>query len=93
MKEYRVYRQNNGGTPFCLRTLQTLSEAKRYIYNCIANYEELHYFYYVDNDFFDNKYSIGLKGLFYFQIQERDVSAWSITNEKKDLKNNIIYFK
>lgn len=50
--------------------------------------------YFVDNDFFDNQYTMSLQ-LKYFCIKERDVTEWSNYSEvQSHLKDNnkIIYF-
>ena len=48
--------------------------------------------YFVDNDFFNNKYNISTK-LRYFCIRVRDVTDWEKYSEEKEIcQSNIIYF-
>ena len=57
--------------------------------------EERKRIYYVDNDFFENKYNIGIQSSKYFCIKEREVSEWTTYNEQKKTskeKNNILIF-
>ena len=49
--------------------------------------EERHRTYYVDNDFFENKYSLGSQEK-YFSIIERTVSVWEkYAEDKNNIKN------
>lgn len=50
--------------------------------------EERHRPYYVDNDFFENKYS-HISNLKYICLQVREVSEWSKYSEEKAVQNNL----
>lgn len=55
-KEYAIYCIYNGGTPFILHTYKSLQEAKLQIYNMAYNEIDHNRIFYVDNDFYENKY-------------------------------------
>lgn len=48
----------------------------------ISGFDQRGKIYYIDNDFFDNKYPLGLQTI-YYQIQERDVTEWKKYSEDK----------
>lgn len=56
MKEYCIYCQISSGKPFILETFDNIDVAKISLYNIVSLEEERGRPYYVDNDFFDNKY-------------------------------------
>ena len=97
-KEYCIYIKNGLGSPYIISPYSSFSEALSAL-NIMVDYEEeLNHFYYVDNDFFNNRYPASMYGK-YFCIQERTVSKWSkyesfISNKnQKNKKDNIIFFK
>lgn len=93
MKEYCIYCIWNGGEPFILDTFKTLDSAKVKLLDMISLEEERQRPYFVDNDFFINKYSYAGR-LKYFCIKERNVTEWEkYSKEKSDIenKNKIIY--
>lgn len=98
-KEYAILCIYNGGKPFRIHTFDNLTNAKIQLYEMIQLEEERKRIYYVDNDFFDNKYQIGLQGSKYFCIQERKISKWKkygIENKNTNEKNkngNVLIFR
>ena len=69
--------------------------AKQQLYEMIQLEEERGRHYFVDNDFFDNKYPNNLN-LKYYCIKVRDVSEFSKYSEEEHLtkeKNKIVYFQ
>ena len=65
--------------------------------NIISVEEERGRFYYVDNDFYDNKYPPNMFGK-YFGIMERNVTEWIkhksvAAKDSKDKNNKIIMFR
>lgn len=95
MKEYAILIKQGTGNSYILGTYPDISSAKRAIIN-LANYEEeKNKMYFVDNDFFDNKYSYIGNGLKYMCIKEREVTDWIKYNECNDDKkfSNIFYLK
>lgn len=97
-KEYTILCIYGRGQPFYLRDYKTLESAKSALYEIILTEEKRKRVYYVDNDFFENKYQIGLQAQKYFCIQEREVTEWKKSysqNINKHCKNqnNVIMFK
>lgn len=94
MKQYGIYIRQGSGTPYMIHFYDNIYSAKQKLYEMIQLEEERQRPYFVDNDFFDNKYSL-VGNLKYFLIKERDVSDWEnyseeVTKMKND--NKIIYF-
>ena len=91
-KEYCIYCRYNGGTPFILRTYNTFEAARIKLMEMIDLEEERNRPYFVENNFFKNKYNVNIRGK-YFVIKEREVSGWIVCDENINMKNNnIIYF-
>lgn len=70
-----------------------IDNAKTKLYEMIQLEEERQRPYFVDNDFFYNKYNISIK-LKYYCIKEREVSEWNNYSEeksKKEKNNKVIY--
>lgn len=94
MKEYSIYVRQGNASPYIVSSYKNLDGAKMALYNMIALEEKYQRPYYVDNDFFNNKYVQAVK-LRYFCIREREVTEWVKCCEgkkKKSGKNNILYF-
>lgn len=98
-KEYSILCIYNRGKPFILDTFDNIEAAKLKLYEMIQFEEERKRIYFVDNDFFNNKYQIGLQGSKYFCIQERSITKWKKyeigkVNKKSNNQNgNILIFK
>lgn len=91
-KEYCIYCRYNGGTPFILKTFNSFEAAKIKLMEMIILEEERNRPYYVENNFFQNKYVANITGK-YFAIKEREISDWVVYDANKNIKNkNIIYF-
>lgn len=93
MKEYCIYCIWNGGQPFILDTFKSLETAKFRLYDMISLEEERNRPYFVDNDFFDNKYNYVVRSK-YFCIKERKVTEWEKYSEEEtkiENKNKIFY--
>lgn len=103
MKEYVILQQINNGCPWHTVTYKTFEEAHKILLFLTEELEYKRKPFYVDNEFYENKYMLGLPNQRYFQIQFRDVSDWvSVDQEnnfvknnvrKKNNQNNILYFK
>lgn len=93
MKEYCIYQRINSGEPFIIHIFKDINSAKLKLYELINIEEERGRFYFVDNDFFDNKYIYNLKGM-YFCIKEREVTEYTKYCENNILSSNIsnLYF-
>ena len=98
-QEYSILCIYNRGIPFILDTFDNIEVAKLKLYDMIQLEEERKRVYFVDNDFFDNKYQIGLQSSKYFCIQEREITKWKkyeIGKRNKNNKNkngNVLIFK
>ena len=90
MKEYTIYFRNGSAKPYTLSTYKSLESAKIKLYDIIQTEIERKRPFYVDNDFFDNKYNLG-SNLFYICILEREVKEWQKFSETKKNKNKITY--
>lgn len=85
MKEYSILIICNGGYPYILGSYETFSSAKTALMNMISDFDYRKKIYYIDNDFFDNKYPAGLPNSRYYQIQEREVTEWKKYEEYESL--------
>lgn len=92
IKEYCLYCIYRSGKPFILNTYSDFISAKFHLYDIINTEEERNRIYYVDNNFFNNKYNSNINGK-YFCIKERNVSEWKKVNKVEDFQNNILLFK
>lgn len=93
MKEYCIYCIWNGGKPFIQGTYKTLERAKDCLYDMISLEEERGRQYFVDNDFYQNKYCY-VGRLKYYCIKEREITEWKKYSEEEidiENKNKIIY--
>ncbi len=78
-----------------IHVYKDITSAKLKLYDMISLEEQRGRPYFVDNDFFDNKYSYCTK-LKYFCIKEREVSEFTKYSEEENKKrenNKIIYFQ
>ena len=93
MQEYTIKIKCNGGTPYFLYNYKSFNECYAHLIDMIILEEERGRPYFVDNNFFNNKYK-NCTNLKYFKILVRDVSEWFDydENNSKNEKNNIIYF-
>ena len=95
MKQYGIYIRCNGGTPYMIHFYDNILSAKQKLYDMIQLDEDRGRAYFVDNDFFFNKYNCNLN-LKYYCIKERDVSEFTNYSEQKNNtneKDKIIYFQ
>lgn len=56
MKEYCIYVRQGSGTPYVLKTYPDIISAKRAVDRLVELEEERNRMYFVDNDYFYNKY-------------------------------------
>ena len=95
MKEYCIYVRQGSGMPYILKTYPDIISAKRCVQRLVDLEEERNRMYFVDNDYFYNKYCYA-GNLKYICIQVREVTEWTKYDESKYINknnNNIIYFK
>lgn len=95
MKEYSIYIRQGNGRPYTIGTYNSIYDAQIALGNMVRLEEERQKPYYVDNDFWDNKYSL-VSNLRYFCIKEREVTEWQVycesNVEEENENSNIIYF-
>ncbi len=93
MKEYGIYIRQGEGKPYILQTFNDIDLAKIKLYEILYFEEQRKKPYFVDNDFFHNKYNIATR-LKYYCIQEREVTEWKKYSEKNKMtQSNIIFLK
>ncbi len=93
MREYTIYIRQNSAKPYMIHFFDNIDSAKLKLYEMIALEEERGRPYFVDNNFFVNKYHMAGK-LKYYCIKEREVSEWKKYSEEENLNinnNRIIY--
>lgn len=94
MKQYGIYIRQGSGRPYMIHFYDNIDSAKQKIYEMIQLEEERQRPYFVDNDFFNNRYRL-VGNLKYFLIKVRDVSEWENYSEEELQKvtdNKILYF-
>lgn len=84
-KEFCIYTRYGNGKPFVIHYFDNILNAKLKLYEMISLNEERGRAYFVDNDFFENKYSICEK-INYYCIKERNVTEFKKYSE---LENNL----
>lgn len=94
MKEYGIYIRQGRGKPYMIHIFDNIFSTKLKLYDMISYDDECHRPYYVDNDFFDNKYNLAFN-LKYYCIKAREVGEWEnySKEEEKEYNDKIIYFK
>ena len=90
MKEYTIYARQGNAKPYTIGTYKTIASAKLKLYDIISLEIERKRPFFVDNDFFENKYTLGSE-LFYISILERDVKEWRKFSEIDSAKNNLLF--
>lgn len=94
MIEYTIFCRHGNGKPFSIGSYKSIDSAKSQLNNMLSLEIERGRPFYVDNDFFENKYDRG-SNLYYLSILEREVSEWKQYTESCNIsteKNKIIYF-
>lgn len=97
MKEYGIYIRRGNSKPYMIHIFDNLDNCKLKLYDMLSLEDERQRPYFVDNDFFHNKYHFESK-LSYYCIKVRDVSNWISYSEEDELQDNIfnnkiIYFE
>lgn len=88
MKEYSILIRQGDGTPYTLKPYRNILEAKKALNEIIKLEEERQKPYYVDNDFFENKYNQAIR-LKYMCIRERETTEWEKYSEEKIIQETI----
>lgn len=82
MKQYGIYIRCKSGVPYMIHFYDNITSAKLKLYDMVSSDEERGRQYYVDNDFFNNKYPFS-NSLRYYCIKVRDVSDFEVYSEEK----------
>jgi len=94
LKQYGIYIRRGKAQPYMIHFYDTIEGAKLKLYDMITTEEERCRPYFVDNDFFNNKYVCNFN-VTYYCIKERDVTEfinYSEENSKEEINNNIVFF-
>lgn len=96
-KEFCIYVRNGQGKPYILSSYSSFREAFIALNNIIDYEKERGRIFYVDNDFYDNKYPLNLSGK-YLCIMQRSITDWqkyesSIFSASKNKNDNIFIFR
>ena len=83
MKEYCILVICKGGSPYTIGNYANISSAKQALMNMISDFDQRRKIYYIDNDFYNNKYPLGLQNSIYYQIQEREITEWKKYEENE----------
>ena len=87
MKEYCIFVMCKGGCPYTVGSYPNISSAKQALMNMISDFDKRKKVFYIDNEFWENKYPAGLSNSIYYQIQEREVTEWKKFEEEKMYSN------
>ena len=82
MKGFSIYQRHGNVKPFMMHTFTDVLSAKLKLNDITATEEERGRPYFVDNDFFNNKFS-HCSNLYYLCIMEREVGECSKFCEKQ----------
>ena len=94
MKEYSIYIRYGSACPYRTSSYTSFENAKQALLNMISDFDYRGKIYYIDNDFYDNKFPLNLANIIYYQIQERVVEEWEKYDQNYSYdKNKIINFK
>lgn len=93
-KEYTIFITCKGGKTYNLLVYNSLSEARKKLYDMIDLERERHRPYYVFNDFYENEYPASLNCKI-FCLKERNVTDWqkcSADCVRENTYNNVYQF-
>jgi len=91
LKEYTIYMRHGNSKPYTIGSYKSITSAKLKLYDIIGLEIERKRPFFVDNDFFENKYALG-SNLFYISILEREVKEWKQFSElETGEKNKLLY--
>lgn len=74
--EYTIYCRQGSAMPYYIHTYKDYFSALQDLRSIVDREEKLERFYFVDNDFFDNKYSQAFANSKYLQLRVRKVTEW-----------------
>lgn len=73
--QYAVYCKYQGGSPYIKTVLDNKEQLDQYIESIVNRHNQFHHIFYIDNDFYDNKYPKDLQGI-YYKVLKRKVNDW-----------------
>ena len=74
--EYCLYVRNGSACPYIMpRTFTDEWEAKNYAYEIEKRHNRFNRIFYIDNDFYNNRYSPNVEGI-YYKFLRREVNDW-----------------
>lgn len=80
--EYVLYCRHSDAIPYISRTFDSFPDVLRYIEELEKRHNHYHQIFYIDNDFYENKYSININGT-YYKFLRRPVADWEEFTEKE----------
>ena len=92
MKQYGIYIRCNGGTPYMIHFYDNILSAKQELFDMIQLEEDRGRPYFVDNDFFNNKYSCNLNLKYFVLKKEMYQNLQFIQRKNKEQKIKIKSF-
>ncbi len=96
--EYAIYCRVSNATPYIIpRTFNSFLDVQRFFTNTTRRHDRFHQIYYIDNKFYNNKYSNNMNG-YYYKVLKRLVNDWKNiddeeTNEKNDKLINFSLYR
>ena len=69
MKEYCIFVICKGGCPYTVGSYPNIAAAKQALINMISDFDKRRKVFYIDNEFWENKYPMGLQNSIYYQIE------------------------
>ena len=85
--------RHGDGKPYTMGAYRTIEGVKNKLNDIISLEIERKRPFFVDNDFFENKYSFGGSKLFYLCVLEREVKDWHVYSDVSDSNkaNNLTF--
>lgn len=94
MLEFGIEVVHGKGSPYILDGYKSIYDARRALDNILLLYNTRRKTFFVNNDFYDNKFPNSINSDYYC-IKQRYVSDWQIYSKdiklKSDLNNKVIY--
>ncbi len=93
MEEYRIIVQKGKGKPYSLWSFSNFNDCYMKLLEITSNHSNMvNKEFYVNNDFWNNKYQPFLPNITFYTVECRNVSKWETYKEKSKSKNKILPF-
>ena len=89
--EYAIYCRVGQALPYIQTILNSMEDVMLRIVEIEKKHNHYGQFFYIDNDFYDNKYSLSYNCT-YYKILRRPVSDWEEFTTNETYFNNVINF-